>query len=547
MAGVGAARIGGGAGNLGQGVGPRAGGTRALGHLVLGETHGVSAARVRRADIHALVAQAVAELGGRTVRIGEAADGAAAGHQVGGVSSELAGRTGAAGRVVLGDADSLGAALQGAAGGHAALQGRAAHLLLPTLGIRLTLVLGGQVAALPVLGVAAVAFKAVAEALVVAGAALGVLGAGEELADGGAAQHAHLVRLAHLVLAALLVPGAAGHGGQLAPPGQRVPHMGGVTLAEGAVVAHHALLRVAAAHDAARVHTAALAADVDAADSAGRTVRGRGAADLAGAARPQVQRVARESILADAGTVVVVRDAPGVGTALNVAARVHTAVLALHRLADLIVAAVQVGGAGGGLAAAAHIVSIALEASQTQTLAVLAHSIWAAPLGAAQVRHQRLVGVAALEWVPLVSGLTATVEAARSIDTHSVLATDVGAAALIDVIAAHEGVTVVPLLALAHLASVAAGAALGVVPALARRHHVHRSGGCAPLVRVATKAWVTFAPVGSIVHTVAVAATAGAAGCRQDRGHTQEVSISHESFSAEALVGVGVAGGVEAA
>ena len=269
-----AAGIDSGAGNLGQRVGPGAWGAGALGHLVLGETDGVGAAGVGCAHVHTLVAQSVAELGGRTVKVGQTAHSSAAQHRVSRVSFELARGTGAPGRVILSDAHSLGSTGDGVTGRDTLPLTLTAHLLLPALGVRLALVLGGQVAALPVLGVAAVSFKTVTEALMIAGTTLRVLRTREQLTHWGAAEHAHLVRLADLVLGAASVIGAAGHGGQLTLVGQGVPDGPGAALAVGPVVPDHALLRAAAAHHAARVHTAPLTADVDAAHVTRGTVGG---------------------------------------------------------------------------------------------------------------------------------------------------------------------------------------------------------------------------------------------------------------------------------
>ena len=250
--------------------------------------------------------------------------------------------------------------------------------------------------------------------------------------------------------------------------------------------------------------------------------------------------------MTDAGAVMIVSNTPGVGATLNIATGVHTPVLALHTLADLVVAAVQVGGAGGALAACPHVIGVTLESRETQTGAILTHSVGSTPLVAAQVRHQRLVSVTAFKWVSLVSRLTSTVETSRSVDTDSVPATGAGSAALVDVVAADEGVAIIALLTLAHLASVAIGGALGIVSTLTGDCHTHISGGGTALIRVASKARVTLASVGDAVDTVTVVSTPRGAHCRQDGRHAQEVSISHKSLSAEALVGVGVTGCVEA-
>ena len=105
--------------------------------------------------------------------------------------------------------------------------------------------------------------------------------------------------------------------------------MGGLTLAEWSIVPHHTLLRVSAAHHTTGIHTALLATDVDAAHSALGTISLVGAGLLSGTSSSQVQRVARISILTDAGAVMVVSDTARVGTTLNVATGVNTPVLAL--------------------------------------------------------------------------------------------------------------------------------------------------------------------------------------------------------------------------
>ena len=84
---------------------------------------------------------------------------------------------------------------------------------------------------------------------------------------------------------------------------------------------------------------------------------------------------------------MIVSNTPRVGAALNITTGVHTPVLALDTLADLVVAAVQVGGAGGALAACPHVICITLESRETQTGAILTHSVGSTPLVAAQVRH----------------------------------------------------------------------------------------------------------------------------------------------------------------
>ena len=179
--------------------------------------------------------------------------------------------------------------------------------------------------------------------------------------------------------------------------------------------------------------------------------------------------------MTDAGAVMIVRHTPGVGAALDIATGVHTPVLTLHTLADLVVAAVQVGRAARALTALPHIIGVTLEPGETETGPVLAHSVGSTPLGAAEVRHQGLVSIAALKWVSLVSRLTATVESSGGVDTDRVPAAGTSSAALVDVVTPDEGVAIIALLTLAHLASVAIGGALSIGPALTGHCHTHIS------------------------------------------------------------------------
>ena len=75
--------------------------------------------------------------------------------------------------------------------------------------------------------------------------------------------------------------------------------------------------------------------------------------------------------------------------------------------------------------------------------------------------------------------------------------------------------------------------------------NVHLALGAA-FIGVAGHAVVTVALVWEAVGTVAVDSAARGAERRQDGRHAQEVAVSHKSLSAEALVGVGVTGRVEA-
>jgi hypothetical protein len=92
--------------------------------------------------------------------------------------------------MVLGDADRLGTAGDAVTRWNTLPGGRTAGLLLRALGVRQTLIPGYECAARPVLGIPCVAFQTLAEALVVAGPALGVGRTVEERADRDALQNA---------------------------------------------------------------------------------------------------------------------------------------------------------------------------------------------------------------------------------------------------------------------------------------------------------------------------------------------------------------------
>ena len=447
--------------------------------------------------------------------------------------------------MVLGDADGLGTAGDGGAGRDTLLEGGAADLLLSTLGVSLTLVLVGESAARPGPGVAAVPFVAEAGALVVTGPALGVGWTGEQLADRSTPEDSEIVRLAHLVLATLRVSGAGGHGGDLALVGHGVPDVAGAALAVGLVVLHHALLVVATAHHPAGVHTALLAADVDAADLPRRTVRLGPAGGLPATALQRVERVPGEPVLTDTGAVMIVRHTPRVGSALDVPAGVHTPVLALHGLADLVVAAVEVGGAAGGLTASRHVVGVSLEPGEAETLAVVTDSVRAASLGGAEVGDWGEVWQTGVKWVSFVIWLTPTVEAADCVDADSILTTEV-LTTLVDVETADESISIKARLTFADLTSVALSDTLSISSTLAGLDDVNLHGVLSTsLVGIASEARVTLAGVGEAVLTVTVLPTAGTTDGWQDGRHAEEVPVSDKSLSTEALVGVGVTGSVQ--
>jgi hypothetical protein len=184
-----AASVQGATAHLGHWVGLGTGGTGALGLLCLSKAHSVLATCIAGTDVHAVVGESVTELCWRTVCVGEAGNSLAATYGVGGVALEFSRRTCALGGVVLGDTDSLGTAYDVVAGRNTLFESFAAHLLR-ALGVRCALILGDQGASCPVIWIPTVSIEALTEALVVAGPALRVGGAVEELADGGAAENA---------------------------------------------------------------------------------------------------------------------------------------------------------------------------------------------------------------------------------------------------------------------------------------------------------------------------------------------------------------------
>ena len=186
-----------------------------------------------------------------------------------------------------------------------------------------------------------------------------------------------------------------------------------------------------------------------------------------------------------------------------------------------------------------------METSETQTLSILAHSIGSTSLGGAEVSHQGLVSITSFKWVSFVARLTATVKASLGVDADSIAAADL-VAALVDVKAANEGVSIITLLTLADLARVALGDTLGIVSALTGNTDIHSSAGGAAIIGVATVAGVTLALVGNVVDTVTVGSTARAADGWQYGGHTQEVAVSNKTLFAETFVSVGIAGSIEA-
>ncbi len=142
----------------------------------------------------------------------------------------------------------------------------------------------------------------------------------------------------------------------------------------------------------------------------------------------------------------------------------------LHRLANLIIATVQVVFACGGLAARLEIFSITLESGLAQTLSSCADRIGSTLDSFAQVisalSHSRLLRETLLERVAAQAGLTATIVAAHSVDADSVLAAQ-ASSAFIDIRASKEGNASEACQALTHLAAIAIRATFGVIPTAA--------------------------------------------------------------------------------
>ena len=167
------------------------------------------------------------------------------------------------------------------------------------------------------------------------------------MTDGRAPEDTQGVRATHLILTALVIIGTGGYGGNLTLTSHRVSDVGWGALAHRSVVFHRADLILSTRHYPAGINTAALATDVDAANTSCWAIILSFAGDLPHTATAQIQRVPRVSVLTDTGAVVVVSHTPGIWSTLDISARIDTPVLTLHRLADLIVATVQVIGAGG--------------------------------------------------------------------------------------------------------------------------------------------------------------------------------------------------------
>jgi hypothetical protein len=196
-------------------------------------------------------------------------------------------------------------------------------------------------------------------------------------------------------------------------------------LADRPVVLHAASLILAAAHDNAWVDTAPLAADVDAANAACRTVLLCLAAVFLHTACCKVLGVPGEAVVTDAGAVVVVLDTTRVRAALNIATGVHTPVLALHRMADLVVSTIQVVGTSRRLAAFLWVLCISFESWETEALPHRTDSIRSTLNVSAQVCLQGLLRETLLKRISFVAWLTPAVVASFCVDTDGVLSADV--------------------------------------------------------------------------------------------------------------------------
>lgn len=100
--------------------------------------------------------------------------------------------------------------------------------------------------------------------------------------------------------------------------------------------------------------------------------------------------------------------------------------------------------------------------------------------------------------------------------------------------------------ALAHFASCSSINTLCVETTLAVKDQVHLRALSAALIRVASHPCIAVTLVRHTISTVAVRPTAWQADRRKDGRHTEEVSITNKSFSAETLAGLAIAGSVKA-
>ena len=237
--------------------------------------------------------------------------------------------------------------------------------------------------------------------------------------------------------------------------------------------------------------------------------------------------------------MVVVCHAPGVGTALDVAAGIDTSVGALHRLTDLVVPAFKIVFAGGRLTACLEILSVTLEPWLTQALTRRTNCIGSTSHVGTEISNGRLFRVTPFKWISLVSSFTSTVITSDCVDADSMVATKVFST-LIHIKTANVGVAIVARLTLAYLALTVL-IALGIVSA-STVICIHRR--CTAFIGIAGEPCIADTLVWQSIGTVTVDPATGNTEWRQDGWHAQEVSIADKAFLAEAFIGVLVTDGV---
>ena len=122
-----------------------------------------------------------------------------------------------------------------------------------------------------------------------------------------------------------------------------------------------------------------------------------------------------------------------------------------------------------------------------------------------------MVRITSFKWVSFVARLTATVKASLGVDTDSIATTDL-VAALIDVKAANEGVPIIALLTLAHLARVSLSDTLSIVSTRSRFTQTERRfrDGNTSLDGVdgLSESWLAGAPLDIVYHhTLSICST----------------------------------------
>jgi hypothetical protein len=459
VAGVGLAALEGGALDVREGVGLEARRALADGLVIVGYADGVEAAGAPVADVVARVPLEVAELRRRAVDIVDAGHALAALGRVVGVAGVEARRALAIGHVVAHDAEGVGPAAEETAerlAAEDAVGPGPAGLLLRAVGVAQALVLPGALAAVAVVRIAAEARQALAARLVPARDALGVGRAGEALADREALEDAEGVGEAGRARGAVRVGDAVRHRGLLAARAHRVPLVAFEASAgrPGLGVELAALVSPAgdlgAGLDALAETGARRPAHVSGA-AVGAVAAARVEDGPAGlAALDEIAGVAGEAVDAEAGGYVVLGDAEGVRTALELAAAVEALARALaHLEADLLGLAVKVVGAVAALLAAparvARVAAIARRANAGPVLAdgtgpaldvaALVHAfagyasviqgtgeLLATGTGAGFFAGAHLHALAARKGIAVVTVFAAAVVAADGVNAHCVAA-----------------------------------------------------------------------------------------------------------------------------